>query len=380
MKIAYINVNNPYDRSLRSGIPYSIFHELKKEFDVEWVKTEIIGIYCILYQFVRIYERIVRVCGYTPLHNPLRAWLKGKSLSAKIKGSQYDAIFSTDSEDIAFLKVDCPIFYRTDALVHSMIDYYYFKVPLFAQKWARSVEEHALQNTTMLFSPSQWIIDAIKEQHLLPDLSKVVLIETGANIDNDYAKPKNHHYSVDKRMNMILVGYDLKRKGVDVAYETLCVLNNQYGMKCILTIIGGIPEEKIKNDENVRCIGKLDKNVEEEYHKFYQEFSDADIFLFPTKAECHGIVNCEAAAYALPIYSYHTGGVPSYCIDGVNGRTLPLTANGTDFANLIYHDVVSEKMNELSVNSRVLYETKFNWTVWGDKVRLIIKEKVMSER
>lgn len=49
------------------------------------------------------------------------------------------------------------------------------------------------------------------------------------------------------------------------------------------------------------------------------------IFLFSlTRAECHGIVNCEACAFGLPIFSYATGGVPSYVINDFNGFAFSL--------------------------------------------------------
>jgi hypothetical protein len=155
MKIAFINVNNPQDKEARSGVPYSIYHELEKEFDVRWIKSEITGGYAVLHLIVKVYERILRWLGYTPIHNPFRAWLKSRSIEYKLREQRFDAIFSTDSEDIACLKVDIPIFYRTDALVHLMIDYYYYNVPKFAQKCAKSVEEHALQNVSMLFAKVQ---------------------------------------------------------------------------------------------------------------------------------------------------------------------------------------------------------------------------------
>lgn len=84
-RIAFININNPQDKSLRNGVPYSICQELLKEFDVVWIKTEITGIYSLLHQLVRIYEKIVRAMGYNPINNPFRSWLKGKSLGKKIE-------------------------------------------------------------------------------------------------------------------------------------------------------------------------------------------------------------------------------------------------------------------------------------------------------
>ena len=141
-------------------------------------------------------------------------------------------------------------------------------------------------------------------------------------------------------------------------------MNEKYKVKACLKIIGGKPEDRIFKNKYVKYIGKLDKNNQKEFDLFYNEFASSDLFLFPTKAECHGIVNCEAAAYGLPIFSYQTGGVPDYVIDGVNGRLLPLDARGEDFANIIFESLKKGDMEKYSIESRRLYLEEYNWDVW----------------
>ena len=53
---------------------------------------------------------------------------------------------------------------------------------------------------------------------------------------------------------MIFIGFDVKRKGIDVAYDTLVLLNEKYGVNTCLTIIGGTPEIRIQKDKRVRCL------------------------------------------------------------------------------------------------------------------------------
>ena len=98
--------------------------------------------------------------------------------------------------------------------------------------------------------------------------------------------------------------------------------------------------------------------------------------MFPTKVECHGIVNCEAAAYGLPIVSYFTGGVPSYCVNGYNGICLPLSSKGVDFAKAIYDNIINGNMNLFSVNSRCFFLEKLNWECWGNVVSSQIEKSI----
>lgn len=270
---------------------------------------------------------------------------------------------------IAYLNTSLPIFCRADSIAPSMENYYYFNIPKFASSMTKSMERKALHKYTRLFAPSQWVIDEIKQFAPHEPIEKFPLIETGANLDNSYIQYKEHTYSTNKKINLLFVGYDLKRKGINEAFGATKILNEKYGLKAQLVIMGGKPEDNILNSGYVRYAGKKDKNDKRQFDEFYQEFADADMFIFPTKAECHGIVNCEAAAYGLPIFSYQTGGVPSYCIDNVNGRCLPTASSSQDFAKAIYEAICDGSMKRFSQASRKLYEEKLNWTVWGQKVR-----------
>ena len=157
------------------------------------------------------------------------------------------------------------------------------------------------------------------------------------------------------------------------------MLREKYKINASLTIVGGKPDKDQYTDENLRIIGKLNKNIEKEYSMFYNEFSTASLFIFPTRAEYHGIVNCEAAAFGLPIFSYNTGGVSSYCMDGYNGRCLPLDSDASSFAKAIFESLQTGKINDFSKHSRELFENKFNWTSWAETVVPIINKAINDQ-
>mgnify|MGYP003174534471 FL=1 len=267
-------------------------------------------------------------------------------------------------------------FYRADAIVHLFLNYYIYNVPLFLQKEAKHIEELALKKCTNFFVPSQWVIDGIVKNNIQINLDKVILVESGANLDDKTIKCPHRKYGINQPLNMLFVGYDIMRKGFDIAYETVNILNEKYHIKANITVMGGKPDDIFLNNGRVNYAGNKNKNNTNEFYEFYQEFEKADIFIFPTKAECHGIVNCEAAAYGLPIFSYRTGGVPSYVLDEINGRILSLDKTGKDFAEAIYYALSTNKMQEYSNNSRKLYEQRFNWNNWGNTVRKYIDKNI----
>jgi len=370
MKIAFISNSSPYNKIARSGVPYSICKELSKDNKVIWIYPQRETIYeRLLFIIGVVLEKIMNLFGWNMIYNPLIAKMWCHSAQRKINNNNFDCIFTMGAMTTAYLNTSLPIFCRADSIAPSMENYYLFNIPKCSSKITMSIEKRALHKYTRFFVPSQWVIDEIKRFNINEPIEKFPLIETGANLDSEYIQYHKHTYSTTDKLNLLFVGYDLKRKGIDEAFGATQILREEYGIDACLVIMGGKPEKYILESGFVRYAGKKDKNIKQEFDEFYNEFVSADLFIFPTKAECHGIVNCEAAAYGLPIFSYQTGGVPSYCIDRVNGRCMPTTASSQDFAQAIFEAIKDGSMTKYSLSSRRLYEERFNWAVWGQKAR-----------
>lgn len=379
MRIAFVSKNSPFDRLARSGVPYSIYHQLAKEHDVFWIKPEVDTFFSrLLFLGAKIFFRILLLLGYNISHTPIISWIYSRSVQRKLKKVKYDCIFSMGSVEVAYISISKPIYCRADAIVESFFDYYVFDVPKFARKWAITVEHRAISKYKKFFIPSQWVLDEIhKYSYNEPD-EKFLLVESGANLIKENVQYKLKNYSVNKSLRMLFVGWDLKRKGIDVAFDCAKILKHKYHMQVTLVIVGGRPDDEMLSSKEIFYAGNKNKNDMQQLKEFYIEFEKADIFIFPTKAECHGIVNCEAAAYGLPIFSCKTGGVPSYCIDDFNGRCMPVDATGEDFAKAIFDSLLNNKMAQYSKCSRKLYEEKFNWDVWGEKVNRVLNEDLKN--
>ncbi|MCA9447996.1 MAG: glycosyltransferase, partial [Candidatus Omnitrophica bacterium] len=83
----------------------------------------------------------------------------------------------------------------------------------------------------------------------------------------------------------------------------------------------------------------------------------------------YGIVFCEASAYGLPSITTDTGGVSGVVTNGVNGYTLPPEDRGEAYGKLIYQLLENrENYLELRTKTRLEYDTRLNWRVWGEKV------------
>lgn len=375
VNIAFVTKFDVNDRNARSGVPYSMFHALSKKHHVTWIncsfpQTRLDGWINFLFdQKIRSFFQFI---GITFLfYNPIICWWTSHSLKKKLKAINYDIIIGTETEVFAFLKQGKPIFIRTDKIFPSTINYTIFGMPKIFEKISKRLEMNVLNNITYLLAASNWMLDESKKHYPSYIQKKIKLIETGANIDDEKIAYREHIYSQSK-LKMLFIGSFAQKKGVDTAFDTMQELNAIYGIQTSLVIIGGYPGDKIATDQNVKYLKMLNKNSEKDYNTLCNELKNADILIFPTRAEYHGIVNCEAAAFGLPIFASNTGGVSTYVIDGINGHTFPISASGKDYAKKIYECLSKNQMEILSKNSRILYEKKFNWLTWERKVTELI--------
>ena len=376
-KLLFISKTSPYNRVGRSGVPYSIFKQLSKYYDVEWIEEEKLkGFGKVLEKAEILFWKFVGLSIHAPVINqlPIRSYLISTKIRKKIKNKQYDGIFSLDYVNFSFLDGKKPIFFRTDAVLSSFIDYYTPGHSWAIKKVGLLFENFALRHLTYMFAASNWVKQSVINGTEKRIKDRVVVIKTGANIDDNNITYNIKTYNLQKTLNMLIIGYDIERKGIDIAFNATTLLNEKYHINAKLFVIGGKPKEDYLKSGYINYVGQLDKNKPDEYLLFYSTLSHSDLFIFPTKAECHGIVNCEAAAYALPIFSYDTGGVSDYVQDGINGRCFPLDSDGSIYANAIYDAINSGEMNKYSRESRRLYEDEFNWDAWGHKAITFINK------
>lgn len=121
--------------------------------------------------------------------------------------------------------------------------------------------------------------------------------------------------------------------------------------------------------EGLTIVPFLDKNDRAQRERLSQLYRDADLFLLPTRADCYGIVFCEAAAHGIPSIAPATGGVPGAVCDGETGVLVPPNATTADYATVIA-DVFGnpERLARLKQSSRDAYEARLNWQAWGRRV------------
>ena len=359
-----------YDRTMWSGTITNMFDALK---NIQGIQVVPIGIFPskIFYKLHGISKRIYK--GITKKEKTKFLYLS-KILStiilAKAKVRHCNVLFAPIGIDLlASVKTNhMPIIYLSDATCHALYGYYWFDVPLEDKKIYDYLEKRTLNMVNKAIYSSQWAAnDALTYYNADENVIKVM--EFGPNLPSIMQPIKRKYTSM--KYNLLLCGVDWNRKGIDIAIECVTELNHKLGGGCTLHVVGC--DERCKNKWTI-FHGFLNKNIPNELDKINSLYEQCNIFILPTKAECAGIVFAEAAMYSMPIFTYETGGISNYVLDGVNGRTLPLDSKGSDFAKAIIDVIETGKLNEYSIESRKLYENKLNWNCWTQKFNEIIYE------
>ena len=368
-KIAFLTKEDPLDKRSWSGTYFRMLDSLKNEFD------EVIPLGPIK---LPIIERIVRIVEILTLkllkkkyqndHSILYSIAYAFVIKRKLRNQNFDALFVPSSSTlIAYLKTDIPLFYYSDATTHLMINYYdYFRnLSDFSLKESNLMEKKAIMNARASIFASDWAAqDAITTYH--SKIENTFVIKMGANIKTAPKEIFLEKKLSQKTCTLLFLGVDWKRKGGDIVFKTLELLLDQ-GFDANLIVCGCIPPV---THPGMTVYPFLNKNLEKDYEIFTQLLEDAHFLFLPTRAECAGIVYCEAAANGIPSIATDTGGVSSYVINSVTGYTLPLSAGAEEYAEIIKTAFTNKKLYaKLSEQSRKQYFDELNWQVWAKKIK-----------
>lgn len=365
MKVGFAGRWSPLDKTTWSGTYFHTYQAIKKYYDIE-----------IFYYkwpwYVR--ERLILHKQFQKLANKkaavefLRGYAKyfSKQLERELLKEKVDILFVPSAPQlIAYCKTSVPVIYMTDATFFQLQGYY----PLFKDIARYNIQQGiemdkiTFENAAHCMVASDWTKkSAIQDYHISEN--KITVAPLGANLDivpasGELKKEKN------KICQLLFLGVEWERKGGQIALDTFYILRKN-NVPVHLTIIGCVPPVSI-DDGNITVIPFINKNDKEGAAQLYHIFRNSDFLLLPTRAECAGVVFCEASSFGVPSITTNTGGVSTYVQDGVNGFALPMTATASEYARKIQELFENdEAYQQLSNSSRKKYEAELNWDSWGE--------------
>ena len=365
-RVLLVSSGNPRDKRQWSGIEYSIYQQLMKYYDLDVLTVKV--------KWGMLLDKLrMRATTFGRRHHGfglLNSYLCSKRVQRKLNTGAYDAAFVFGCSNTAFIKTSTPIVYFTDATTHVMQGYYWNYGWLLAKE-ADFIQGRCLRNNTINLAASSWALEDMVN-YFEVSRQKCMLCQFGANVEIDNTIPTSKGKGKD--INILFVGAEWERKGGDIAIDTLRRLKEMDKDRHFkLHMVGKKPEKDI-SEKDVTHYGFLNRNIPEQEALHTKLFKESDIFLLPTKAECAGIVFCEASAYGIPCVTYDTGGIADYVMNGVNGFRLAPGASGKEFAETILNILNTPSLKDkLSEGGKKLYKDSLNWDACGKTISSVIE-------
>lgn len=370
MKVGFLSLTDPADKTARSGIIYKSYESLIAMAEAHWVrikKPETLP--------VKIFTKGVYELGRLKKKNysleltdfMSRQYAKHTDMDTLKK---MDILFAPMAAPfVANLPTDKKIVYLSDATFNSLHGYYdvYSNFMQFNIRQANEIERKTLGKSDQIITTSEWAKKSMINDYGVP-AEKINILEFGANV---YQKDLQFERKPSDKLRILFLGVEWDRKGGNLAIDTINALNEKLGIPAVLRIVGVATPERFHNNPYIEMVGFLNKNKPEDYQRLMYNLQQSDILLLPTQAETAGIAFSEASAFGLPIFTHNTGGIGNYVLDGVNGYKLELGSTGTDFAESIAALLASGKIPQFQEQARELYRTRLNWERWSDGFKKI---------
>jgi glycosyltransferase involved in cell wall biosynthesis len=379
LRIAFLTAADPRDRRSWSGTLHFMAQALAQHCgEVLFLGPIITGREKTLRNWNR---RSVRYLNkrYDVSHSLYLSAAYAHAFAEKLARMQVDVIYApASSTEVALLRTKVPIVYMSDTTFALMRNYYPgYRNLLPISYWeADFIESRAIRKASKVIYPSQWAGNsAIRDYGADP--SRIHIFPMGANMQELSDRKLVESRTRSDHLRMLFVGVDWERKGGSIALDALIALRTM-GIPAKLTVVGCTPPAGVSHPDMV-VVPFLDKNKLDERTKLAELYFQSDLFILPTRAECGGIVFCEANAYGLPVLATDTGGVRGALEHNVNGFLFPESAGGDDYA-LAAKDLWEnrEKLESMAVSSREAFEARLNWDAWGIEATKVLRAAASS--
>jgi glycosyltransferase involved in cell wall biosynthesis len=162
-----------------------------------------------------------------------------------------------------------------------------------------------------LVSWCQWAKDSLIADYGVP-AEKITVIPPGVDLalwPQRSPSREAHGKASGQPLKLLFVGGDFKRKGGDVLLECF---KRHFQDRCELHLV---TQEPIQPGRNLFVYHGVRPNSD----TLTRLFAEADVFVFPTLADCAPVAVTEAMAAALPVVTTRVGAIPEAIQDGKHG-------------------------------------------------------------
>jgi glycosyltransferase involved in cell wall biosynthesis len=378
MKIAYVTAYDAQNIKNWSGLGFYIADSLRRQ------GCEIHHVGPLAWKFT-LMERLKRkFCTRIQRKDFMvelsPAWTKryAEDAAAKLASLDADIILGPHSQTLGHLECRQPLVIWGDSTFAGLLNFYSDYSHLCAEsiRDGHACDQAALDRCALAIYASDWAAQsAIRDYHADP--KKVHVVPFGANIEctrtlDDVkalvaARPQTP-------CRLLFIGRIWERKGGDVALAVAKELNAS-GLPTTLTLVGSQPPGNEPLPAFVKPMDFVSKATPEGRKLFDTLLAESHFLILPSRAECFGVVFCEASSFGVPSLATNVGGIPSAVRNGYNGQTFPPDAPVSDWCAFI-RDLMRDNANyqQLARSAFEEYQTRLNWHVSGKRVTDLLKK------
>ena len=377
-KILYLTRLDPYEIKSWSGVTLHILKCLKKHYNVITVGP-LSNRVRVFYVFKRFLFSLFNI--KFDIDRPIKVAIDfANQIEKKITNTHYDAVLTSESYLLSFLKIKKPCFIFTDVLFSTYYSHYFshlkvHKSTIFEGDYCQKI---AISKSKKVFLTSQWAIDdAIKYYKIKKNIFSLLPFGPSTSL---IPKKKYLIKIINKKTfeecRFVSIGVHWDRKGMDKAVKLVNHINN-LGRKAFLYIIGAKPPEDLVLPKYVKLIDFLDKNKKKDYFLLKRILYKVHFNLLFSKAEAFGVVNVEASAFGLYSITNTVGGIGGAVTNNVNGYMFNENEKISKIAKHVLKIFDSKSIFlKKSFSSRHQYEKNLNWNKISNDLKIQINKNL----
>jgi len=306
----------------------------------------------------------------------------GAAIAAHPAHAAVDAIVCPNHFDISFYRGPLPVFFWSDATHANMVALYaHHQIKSDEMKqFEHQVQQRAIDRASGTMWASKYAMNTALSIYGA-DPSRQLVTRFGLNLPTSLQLDEFEEI-IGKRdertIRLMFIGFDYKRKGLDIALRAVVELNNM-SVPALLDTIGGfhyVPEEA-RNYVTVH--GPLNKLEPRQLAAFETIQRSSHFLIFPTRADVYCMPAIEAmAAGCVPVVS-DVGGIPEIVTDGETGIVLPLSAGPLDYAKSI-KGAFDDRQRYLTMCRAGYASSRANhqWDKIGETAASFIKDRLAT--
>lgn len=324
-------------------------------------------------RFERWRSRLLRRMGYNVFTacDVSRLRRLACSVEKALRGTKADIVFSRSTHFTAWLNTPLPVVNWVDAVFDCIVDFYpsHTHLDFLSRRAGHRAESRALHRSTLTLLKSFWATGRAISCYRVPE-ARLGVVQASAILPSEPSRSEVLSVRSGARsvLRCLIVGNDWRRKGADIALETVRKVRGM-GLDVRLATLGMKAPSELPPESWLEILPPLQKGLPDEDKKLCQQFLSADVLLLPSRADFSPNVICEACAFGLPTIGSPVGAIPEMIEHGQTGFVAQRVDDADEYARFLFRLATEPGLlSHMVVESRNKYEAEFALPVAARKL------------